>query len=84
MKDKLEARIAAMETEHAKGVQRLGILRQEVERTEQTLFNIQGAIKVCQELIVEIEPRGPEMDPPADALPVRNGEKPIDFQENGR
>lgn len=52
-KDKLEKKIADLEIEHAKGVQRLMGLRQDVAAVEGTIARIEGAITVCRDLIRE-------------------------------
>lgn len=83
MKDKIEARLAKLETDHAMGVRKLNSLRQELAQTEQTVLHIEGAITVCRELL---QPEVPPDNEPADVAAKRNGHAvpEPDAQENGR
>lgn len=83
MKDKIEARLAKLEKDHAIGTQKVAAMRQELAQTEQTVLHIEGAIAVCRELL---QPEPPPEAEPADVAARRNG-SPVpepDAQENGR
>lgn len=81
MKDKIEARLAKLEKDHAIGIQKVGSLRQELAQTEQTVLHIEGAITVCRELL---QPDPPPDNEPADVVAARNGEHHNMAQENAR
>jgi hypothetical protein len=84
MKDKIEARMKKLGDDMGQAVQKLAVLRAEVQDTEQLISRMQGAQMLCKELLQPepIDNPGPAEPPPE----VRNGERPTleEAQENGR
>lgn len=84
MKDKIEARLKKLENDTGLAVQKLAVLRAEVQDTEQLIARMQGAQMLCKELL---QPEPVDQPAPADPPEFRNGEhEPTleEAQENGR
>ncbi len=62
MREQIEARRAALQAEHERGVQMAARMDKDREALAQTLLRISGAVQVLDELLAGAEETGPRVE----------------------